>query len=375
MYGGICWRVVLGIALFIGFTPIPAARPEVRVPDVLLTAGEEDIVIDIVRHGQMQSPYDMLLTPSPAYPGAPLSDLGQQQAEEIGQQLYNQLGPVAGVFDGQGLREMGTAVPFAHLEDMTAQVLPGLNEIDSGIFALDPINSVGGRLAFLIAAGWALGSPLGLAWLPVPGGIQDVNGLSFDERFTGAIDTMYTDPIANPVVSDNGDITAVGFNSEASIFVWTMMNVKNPDLSFFIPRIIESHLIPNGFSDYFLPNTGVVQIEGSPTDGWTLVSWDGQPVPQNPGLPTELFVDTRNLVLPIDLALWNIWEAVLGGNPATIGDALVDGAQTAFTATVDFPVAVADDVVAALQNLLTGIGAQAAADAGALAADLLTSLL
>ena len=36
-------------------------------------------------------------------------------------------------------------------------------------------------------------------------------------------------------------------------------------------------------------------IQGDPQDGWTLVSWDGTPIgPAN--LPTELFVDLRDLI-------------------------------------------------------------------------------
>ncbi len=39
------------------------------------------------------------------------------------------------------------------------------------------------------------------------------------------------------------------------------MNVKNPKLS-----LLNSHV---------LPNVGRVVITGNPTNGWTLVDWDG----------------------------------------------------------------------------------------------------
>ena len=34
---------------------------------------------------------------------------------------------------------------------------------------------------------------------------------------------------------------------------------------------------------------GTVVVQGDPQDGWTMVSWDGMPVPAA-SLPTELFV-------------------------------------------------------------------------------------
>jgi broad specificity phosphatase PhoE len=337
--------VIAGVVILIGAGVIavtPVAAPRVRVADIQLTSGDAtDIVIDVVRHAQMISPFEDELTPSPAFPGAPLSDLGQQQAQDVGTKLFDELGPhVAGVFEGQGLREMGTAAPFAALEHMTPQILPGLDEIDSGIYALDPIDSPGGQLAFLTAGAWSLGSPFGLALVPAPDS-SDANGVVFDARFTDAIDEMYNAAIANPVVSADGNITDVAFNSEASIFVWALMNVKNPDLPFFIQRIIESHTVPNGLSTILLPNTGIVQIEGNPTDGWTLVSWDGQPIPQNPDLLSALFVDVRDVALPEQTALWNIWEAIAGGDSTEIVSALQTGFDQVGTALGQFPEALA----------------------------------
>jgi broad specificity phosphatase PhoE len=358
--------VTAGLAL-IGASVIVAAPttvppPHVYLPDILLTAGDEpDIVIDVVRHAQMISPFEDELTPSPAFPGAPLSDLGQQQAQDLATKLFDQLGPhVAGIFEGQGLREMETAAPFAGLENMTdnVPVLPGLDEIDSGIYALDPIDSTGGQLAFLTAGAWALGSPFGLSLLQAPGS-SDINGVVFDARFTDAIDSMYDAALANPVVSADGQITDVAFNSEASIFVWALDNVKNPDLSFFINRIIEAHTVPDGLSTVLLPNTGVVQIEGNPTDGWTLVSWDGQAIPQDPDLLSSLFVDVRDVALPEQAAEWNIWEAIVGGDPTTITNAVQTGFEQVDPALAQFPESIFNTISDALTNLVATEGAQA----------------
>ncbi|HEX7322329.1 MAG TPA: histidine phosphatase family protein [Mycobacterium sp.] len=363
--------VLVGVGVVAAITAAPS-DVHIHLRDIQLTASDaQDVVIDVLRHGQMISPFEDELTPSPAFPGAPLSELGQQQATDVGNQLFNELGPVAGLFSGQGLREMETAAPFAALEHMTPQILPGLDEVDSGVYALDPIESLGGRIAFLTLAAWSLGSPLGLALTPAAGS-HDANGVVFDERFNDAIDRMYSDAIANPVVSDNGQITDVAFNSEGSIFVWVIDHVKNPDLSFFLNRIVESNTVANGLSTVLLPNTGIVQIEGNPTDGWTLVSWDGQAIPADPGLPTDLFVDVRDVMLPAQAALWNIWEAILGGDSSTIMNAVQTGLDQVGSALAQFPESVFNDIANAIGNLGTDTGAQAGAEAGAALGDLLT---
>ena len=61
------------------------------------------------------------------------------------------------------------------------------------------------------------------------------------------------------------------------------MNVDNPD-----PLLILTH--PPG-------NTAIVVVTGNPTDGWTLVSWDGIAVDPNPGLPKKLFVGVRDRIV------------------------------------------------------------------------------
>jgi hypothetical protein len=88
-------------------------------------------------------------------------------------------------------------------------------------------------------------------------------------------------------------------------------------------------------------------VEGSPGD-WTLVSYDGTAVPQDPGLGTELFVDSRNLMEAPQFAGYDIYEALLTGNSTTIDAALQAGISQVDTALSQFPVEVFDDLVAAL---------------------------
>jgi hypothetical protein len=88
-------------------------------------------------------------------------------------------------------------------------------------------------------------------------------------------------------------------------------------------------------------------VDGSPGD-WTLVSYDGISVPQDPGLGTELFVDSRNLIEAPQFAAYDIYEALLTGNSATIDSAIQAGISQVDTALAQYPVEVFDDIVSAL---------------------------
>ncbi|WP_406817645.1 histidine phosphatase family protein [Mycobacterium sp. M23085] len=239
-------------------------------------SADEPIVIDLVRHGQSTANAASLIDTAP--PGASLTALGQQQAQTVAGVLAAQ-GPVAAIFASQLIRTQQTAAPLASALGMNVQVLPGLNEIDAGAFNGQPQVSLGGLAYLLAPVAWMLG--LRIVPMLAPGS-TDSNGFEFRRRFDGALQTvygnaatnagrfndvlqaMYSGAVANPVRAANGRITEVAFSSEFAIGVGTMMSVKNPDplLLLFDP----------------LPNTGIVVIEGSPHDGWTLISWNGKPV-------------------------------------------------------------------------------------------------
>ena len=111
------------------------------------------------------------------------------------------------------------------------------------------------------------------------------------------------------------------------------MTVNNPD-----PLLMFTHS---------LPNTGVVVVEGSPQTGWTMESWDGVPVPKA-SLPTQLFVDVRDLITAPQFAVLDFGGALLTGDPATIVNSVRDGVDEVVGATVRFPFAVTQTLVDAL---------------------------
>ena len=304
-----------------------------------LAWADESIVLDLVRHGQSVDNAAGIIDTEP--PGTELTATGQEQAQTVATAIQNEYGnSIAGIFASEEIRTQETAAPLAEAlqhQNLAVEILPGLNEIPAGIFNGDPTNSLEGILYLLGPLSWALGLDL------VPDlGDPSVNGVTFDESFGGAVQTIYDGAVGSGVSNP----TEVAFSSEGAIAVWTLMNVNNPDFSALLTTLEDTGQL--------LPNTGQVVVEGSPGD-WTLVSYDGIAVPQNPGLPTELFVDFRNLIEAPQFAGYNIYEALLTGNSTTIESALQTGVSQVDTALAQFPVAVFDDIVGALTGSITGL--------------------
>lgn len=293
----------------------------------------EPIVIDFVRHGQ--SVADAMNTMDTTPPGTVLTADGQAQAQAIADVLARQ-GPYAGIYASPLIRTQETAAPLASMLGMHAQILPGLSEIGSGIFGGSPVYGPEGLLYLLAPFAWVLGAD----FVPIPGSI-DANGIAFDESFSSAVQTIYD----NTAGTGGSTPTDLAFSSEGAITAWTLMNVNNPDF----PAVL-TELLKTG---QLLPNTGTVVIEGDPTVGWTLVSWDGHPVPPA-SLPTELFVDVRDLITAPQMAAYHISEALLTGDPTTMVSAIGNGVEGVGAAAVHFPLAVTQDLINAVGGFSVG---------------------
>jgi hypothetical protein len=300
----------------------------------LAWADDESIVLDFVRHGESIDNNAGIIDTVP--PGTALDATGESQATDVATAIQSDFGTnIAGVFDSEEVRTQQTAQPLldalstaaGHTVDATT--LGGLNEIPAGAFEGDSTTSLEGILYLLGPLSWAMGDVL------VPDiGDPSVNGVTFDESFGGAVQDVY-----DGTASATGTPTDVAFSSEGAIAVWTLMNVNNPDFSVLLQEVEQT--------EGFLPNTGQVVIEGQPGD-WTLVSYDGTPVSADPSLGTELFVDFRNLIEAPQFAGYDIYEALLTGNSATIDAALQTGLSQVDAALSQFPVEVFDQIVTAL---------------------------
>lgn len=330
----------------IGPPDIPATpAPSSAAAAIELAA--TDIVIDIVRHAEDLAPADERIPFSPEFPGAPLSDVGRQQAQHTADQLFAALGGphrVAGIFSGQDLDAQETAAPFATLQDMIPQLLPGLNELDGGVYANLPITSLGGIMYDLALVAWTLGM---VTALPIPGS-SEWNGVILNDNYTDAIGSVYTGALADPVISANGEITAAVFSSEASTMIWVLNNVDNPDIGVLVTQLLNGLDSPGGGLPQPLPNAAVVQIHGNPEDGWTLDSWAGQAVSADPGVLTNLFLAWRDLVLPAQTAGYHLVEALQAGDPAGIEAAFETGLHDVSAGWARIPETLADAFDAAV---------------------------
>ncbi len=295
----------------------------IAIGPALAWADDESIVLDFVRHGESG---DMTAI-NTLVPGPDLTATGEQQASDLAIALKHS--GIDEIWASTMVRSQETATPLAEALGLPIHDLAGLNEIDAGIFEGMPVGvgdvPLGGALYLLAPALWTLG----LDFVPELGS-TDANGIVFDQRVDEAVQTIYAG-------SSAGDTDAV-FSHEGTIAIWALMNVNNPDFPLALNELFSTGEL--------LPYTGQVVVDGSPGD-WTLVSWDGTPVPQDPGLATDLFVDFRSLIEAPQFAGYDIYEALLGGNSATIDAALQTGLSQVDTALAQFPVAVFDDIVTA----------------------------
>lgn len=283
--------------------------------------GGQQIVIDFVRHAQSVANAQGWI--DTAVPGVNLTPAGVQQATNVAGVLSPST-QYSGVFASQLLRVQQTATELTSAYG----VLPGLNEIHAGIFEGLPQISPAGLLYLVGPIAWTLGFPLFPTLAP---GSTDFNGIVFSRNFDSSLQAIYGGALANPVPGD----TSVAYSSAFTIGVGTLMNVDNPN-----PLLLLTHS---------LPNTAIVQVTGNPAGGWTMNSWDGIPIgPAN--LPTALFVDWRNFITAPQYAVWDVGLSLLSGDPAAVVTAVRDGIDEIATATVQFPAAVAEDVIAALRG-------------------------
>ncbi len=323
--------VALVAAGAVAAPPVATPPPDVAAVDILLTA--QDITLDLVRHGESVDNAEGYL--GTLAPGAELTELGRQQAADVAPAIHEAFPDgIAGLFASEMIRAQHTAQPLADLLGMEVTHLAGLNEIHAGWFdgrELDTLTQIAYALPTLM---WVMGQ----YWVPMMGSTIDPNGVAFNDRVTDAIETVY-----NHTVSDQDHpLSSAVFAHAGTIAIWTLMNVKNPDFGLVIKELLDTHTP--------LANTGQVVIEGNPTDGWTLVSWEGHEVSATPDLLTGLFVDWRDLTTAPQIAAWHILEAFQGGDQADITAALQTGFDQVVAAFTAFPQAVIDTLSGALSG-------------------------
>jgi len=197
----------------------------------------------LIRHGQ--TPANVLGQLDTASPGPSLTRLGEQQAAMIPPAMQDR--NIEAIFASTLLRTQLTAEPLATDRELDIQVLDGVQEIEAG--SLEKRSDRASVQSYLEAV-FAWGS--GDLDARMPGG---PDGNAFFARFDHAVASA---------AGEVGSGTAAVFSHGAAIRVWTTARAGN---------------VPYTFgATHELDNTGVVELSGSPDDGWTLVSWAGRPV-------------------------------------------------------------------------------------------------
>ena len=206
----------------------------------------------LIRHGQ--TPANVLGQLDTAHPGPGLTELGSRQASVIPDVL--RLESVDAIFASTLVRTQLTAKPLAAALRLDVQVATGLHEIEAGdLEGRSDRASI--RSYFETVLAWGGGD----LTASMPGGLD---GNSFFTRFDADIASAAA-----------GADTAAVFSHGAAIRVWTAARANN--------------VSPLFAATTDLANTGMVELSGSPTDGWTLVSWAGLSV-GSPGGPQLLVV-------------------------------------------------------------------------------------
>lgn len=203
------------------------------------SAQAHSITLTFIRNAQSQANADGVI--DTGIPGPSLTAEGKGQAQQLVHQAgHNQFDSV---YASEMAEAQQTAGPLASELGKQVEVLNGLQSINAGWYNGKP-ETMSSSTYMLAPADW------------INGDVQDsipgsVSGKQFNDQFTAAIQKIYNSGHHNPAV----------FSQGTAIMVWTLMNTKNAKTS-----LLSSHP---------LPNIGRVVITGNPTDGWTLVDWDG----------------------------------------------------------------------------------------------------
>ncbi len=196
----------------------------------------------LIRHGQTPSNVAGLL--DTAAPGPGLTDLGHRQAAQIPDALAGE--QIDALFVSRLVRTHLTAAPLAAARGLTARELPGIHEIEAAELEMRRDREAI-RIYLETVFAWGRGD----LDARMPGG---ENGAEFFHRFDASIRD----------VADSAAGTAVVVSHGAALRVWVAGRARN---------------VPSSYAgSHEIQNTGIVEVEGSPDSGWSLVSWQGTPV-------------------------------------------------------------------------------------------------
>ncbi|MEX1079539.1 MAG: histidine phosphatase family protein [Homoserinimonas sp.] len=196
----------------------------------------------LIRHGQ--TPANVLGQLDTAHPGPGLTDRGLEQAARIPDALSDE--PIDALFASTLVRTQLTASPLADDRRLDVEVKNGLHEIEAGDLEMrSDHHSVRQYLETVFAWG------SGRLDATMPGG---PTGHDFFGRYNSDLQNIVDSGVSSAAVVSHG----------AAIRVWVAAHARN--------------VAPTFAGENDLDNTGVVVVEGSFADGWTLTRWADRPM-------------------------------------------------------------------------------------------------
>ncbi|MCW2829916.1 MAG: histidine phosphatase family protein, partial [Aeromicrobium sp.] len=177
-------------------------------------------------------------------PGPGLTALGLQQAEDLVDALAGER--IDALFVSTMVRTHLTAAPLVAARGLDPAERDGLREISAGDVEGNTDEASIHQYVHTL-----------LAWC----------GGQLDVRMPGGetgreVIARFDDVVAEAAALDIGSVAFVSHG--AMIRAWCATRAANIDLGF--------------ITDHYVVNTGIVVLEGSPAEGWEVVSWLGQSV-------------------------------------------------------------------------------------------------
>lgn len=296
-----------------------AAAVAVLVSAAIPAAAAELMTVTFVRHGESAGNASGLIDTST--PGPHITALGQQQAQAVVGKLG--VNNYDSIYASTMIRTQETAAPMSQYLHLPVQVLPGIQEIEAGVFEGTPESQASQGYAKVPLA-WVFQGNLN-ARIP-----QSIDGNEFEARMNSALQTIY----------NNGDRNAIVFSHGGAIMFWTLMNANNLTL----PQKITL------LQTAALKNTDYVVVQGNPQDGWTLVNWNGQQFATGPTLEAQVQLQVRTLTRQLSATAQQVAAAFATRDVTKIVNAVGQGAsETAYSLT-KFGNAVRPKLVTALND-------------------------
>jgi len=210
--------------------------------------------LTLVRHGQTPSNVRGLL--DTGAPGPGLTALGEEQADALPAFLADPA--IERIYVSRLIRTHLTAAPLLARRGLAPVELPGVHEVEAGSLEMRG-DEAAVRQYLETAFSWGIGE-LDAAMPDGP------DGHEFFGRFDADIARVAADG-GHPVVFSHG----------AAIRIWVAARARNIE--------------PEFTAHHHLPNAGVVELEGSPSAGWRLLSWPDVDVPAGDRDPVDRELD------------------------------------------------------------------------------------